>query len=70
MAQAPAPGQAPAPPGHVSPAVQPGKGDVPDDELIEFLGEDDYGDAAWWEFLKKTAPGNQNPGPPPQTPKQ
>ena len=29
---------------------------TPDDEFIEFLGTDDVGDAAWWEFLKKSAP--------------
>jgi hypothetical protein len=29
--------------------------DAPDDEFIDFLGEDDVGDAAWWEFLKKSA---------------
>ncbi len=32
-------------------------GQVPaDEDLIEFLGADDVGDAAWWEFLKKSAP--------------
>lgn len=29
---------------------------APDDEFIEFLGADDLGDAAWWEFLKKSGP--------------
>jgi hypothetical protein len=39
-----------------------------DDELIEFLGGDDVGDAAWWEFLKKSAPGEDplKPAAPPQ----
>jgi hypothetical protein len=37
------------------------------DEFIEFLGGDDVGDAAWWEFLKKSAPRkDQPPVPPPQ----
>lgn len=29
---------------------------APDGDFIEFLGADDVGDAAWWEFLKKSAP--------------
>jgi len=39
-----------------------------DDEFIEFLGADDVGDSAWWEFLKKSAPGRDPPKPatPPQ----
>jgi hypothetical protein len=36
---------------------------VPDEEFIEFLGEDDHGDAAWSEFLKRAQ--QQNPAPPP-----
>jgi hypothetical protein len=43
---------------------------VPDDEFIEFLGEDDHGDAAWWEMVKKAQPGTQSSAPPPQSPKQ
>jgi hypothetical protein len=35
---------------------------TPDDEFIEFLGSDDVGDAAWWEFLKKSAP-QKDPSP-------
>jgi hypothetical protein len=50
-------------PGHGQPAAPPAK--APDDEFIEFLGEDDHGDAAWWEFLKRTSPGAHNPAPPP-----
>ena len=43
----------------------------PDDDLIEFLGADDVGDAAWWEFLKKsTQRMGQPPVPPPQDAKQ
>lgn len=42
-------------------------GGAPDDELIEFLGADDVGDAAWWEFLKKsTSRKGQLPATPPQ----
>jgi len=58
---------APAPQGaHQSPS--PG---APDDEFIEFLGADDVGDAAWWEFLKKVPPRGENPpAAPPQEAKQ
>lgn len=44
---------------------------APDDDLIEFLGTDDVGDEAWWEFLKKVPPRGDNlPAPPPQDAKQ
>lgn len=44
---------------------------TPDDDFIEFLGTDDVGDAAWWEFLKKVPPrGDNPPAPPPQDTKQ
>jgi hypothetical protein len=50
------------------PASSPG---VPDDDFIEFLGADDVGDAAWWEFLKKVPPRRENPpATPPQEVKQ
>jgi hypothetical protein len=40
-------------------------------QLIEFLGADDHGDAAWWEFLKRLPPGSIRPAdPPPQDAKQ
>jgi hypothetical protein len=40
---------------------------MPDDDFIEFLGGDDVGDEAWWEFLKKVPPrGNTPPATPPQ----
>jgi len=72
MAQTPAPGQPsaqpPQPPGRTPQAAQRPT-DAPDDEFIEFLGEDDHGDSAWWEFLKKTQPGSQDPAQP-QSPKQ
>jgi hypothetical protein len=65
-AQPPAqtPAQAPAAPaGHTQAAAPPPPQDVPDEEFIEFLGEDDHGDAAWSEFLKRAQ--QQNPAPPP-----
>jgi hypothetical protein len=44
---------------------------VPDDDFIEFLGRDDVGDEAWWEFLKKVPPrGNNPPATPPQDARQ
>jgi hypothetical protein len=48
--QSPSPGTRP-PPGAQSPSQS-----VPDNDFIEFLGGDDVGDAAWWEFLKKAPP--------------
>jgi len=57
------------------PAVDPGKDPpaaatpTPNDEFIEFLGADDVGDAAWWEFLKHSAPHKDRPSTP-QDPKQ
>ena len=41
-------------------ASQPPPG-APDDDFIEFLGGDDVGDAAWWEFLKKVPPRREGP---------
>jgi len=38
---------------------------APNDDFIEFLGADDVGDAAWWEFLKKSAPHRAKPPAPP-----
>jgi hypothetical protein len=54
----------PAPPGHSQTATPPPPQDVPDEEFIEFLGEDDHGDSAWSEFLKRAQHGAQNPAPP------
>ena len=52
MAEQPAPGGPPA--DRPRPAES---GQVPaDEDLIEVLGADDVGDAAWWEFLKRSAP--------------
>jgi len=61
-----APPPAGAPPASAPPAQPPV--DPADDEFIEFLGADDVGDAAWWEFLKKSAPDKDPPKPaaPPQ----
>jgi hypothetical protein len=64
-AQPPAQSQKPAPVAAPQPSVPPG--DVPDAEFIEFLGSDDVGDTAWWEFLKRVPPRGNNPStPPPQ----
>ena len=61
--QSPAPGTQPPPGATQTPAQS-----APDDDFIEFLGADDVGDAAWWEFLKKAPPRVENP--PPATPPQ
>jgi hypothetical protein len=63
----------PQPPTPLPPTKDvPSDTDVPDDDFIEFLGGDDVGDAAWWEFLKKAAPRKDQPipVPPPQDAKQ
>jgi hypothetical protein len=62
------PGVPGAPPSGVPPTSAPRQPPPADDELIEFLGSDDVGDAAWWEFLKKSAPGKDpsKPATPPQ----
>src|ERR1700722_7760294 len=72
-AAATTPPPAPAGAQQPSPAAtppQPAQG-APDEDFIEFLGGDDVGDAAWWEFLKKVPPrGGNPPAPPPQDAKQ
>jgi hypothetical protein len=64
----------PAPPAPASSPVgapQSPSHSAPDDDFIEFLGADDVGDAAWWEFLKKVPPrGGNPPATPPQEVKQ
>jgi hypothetical protein len=64
----------PAPPPQSSSstgATQTAPQGAPDDDFIEFLGADDVGDAAWWEFLKKVPPRGENPpATPPQDAKQ
>jgi len=57
-----APAQAP-PASSAEPAAPP-----PDEGFLEFLGSDDVGDAAWWEFLKKAPPRGSDS--PPATPPQ
>ncbi|HMD75114.1 MAG TPA: hypothetical protein VKG05_14725 [Steroidobacteraceae bacterium] len=58
----------------VSAASAAGTGSAPpppppptDESFIEFLGSDDVGDAAWWEFLKNADPRAAKPPPPPPT---
>src|ERR1700716_2909513 len=59
---------APPPPAPPAPPASPS---TPDDDFIEFLGADDVGDTAWWEFLKKAPPrGESPPATPPQDVKQ
>jgi hypothetical protein len=74
IADTPPPGAQQSPsPGTQSPpgATQSPSQGAPDDDFIEFLGADDVGDAAWWEFLKKAPPrGNSPPATPPQDAKQ
>jgi hypothetical protein len=47
---------------------RPPAADTPDEDFIEFLGEDDHGDGTWSDMVKKAQqqPGSQNPAPPPQ----
>lgn len=61
----PAAAQAPAPP---APSAEPPP--APDEGLLEFLGTDDVGDAAWWEFLKKAPPPRGSDPPPAPPPPQ
>jgi hypothetical protein len=63
-------GQPPAPPPPAAPQSAPPE--VPDEEFIEFLGEDDHGDdVAWRELLKNTPPGTAKASAPsPQDTKQ
>lgn len=58
-----------------SPPAQPQPQPIPppppagtnaDDDFIEFLGADDVDDAAWWEFLTRSAPRQQAPVKPSQ----
>jgi hypothetical protein len=64
------PAQTPAPVSQAPPDSPP-DAQAPDDDFIEFLGGDDVGDAAWWEFLKKGLPrGKDAPATLPQDAKQ
>jgi hypothetical protein len=62
----------PPPPPASPPVTTPAQSTVaPDEAFLEFLGSDDVGDAAWWEFLKKAPPrGSVPPAPPPQDAKK
>lgn len=66
----PAPAGVPTPAATQHPASTPGvatPSDTTDEGFIEFLGSDDVGDAAWWEFLKRSpSQGKNPPAPPPQ----
>ncbi|HEY2145278.1 MAG TPA: hypothetical protein VGH12_04350 [Steroidobacteraceae bacterium] len=68
-----APPQAtPASPSATPPPAASSASTVPPDEgFLEFLGSDDVGDTAWWEFLKKAPPhGSDPPDVPPQDAKK
>lgn len=76
FAATPPPPEPQPPPGASQPKSQPTQPQSPgaapaadaaaaDDELIEFLGADDVGDVAWWEFLKKSPPRKVPPPPGP-----
>jgi hypothetical protein len=70
-AMAAPPPPAPPPQASSSGATQTSPQGTPDDDFIEFLGTDDVGDAAWWEFLKRAPPRGENPpATPPQDAKQ
>jgi hypothetical protein len=70
MAAPPAPQPPAAPPPQPPVEASPSPA-TSDDDFIEFLGSDDVGDAAWWEFLKKGPPrGGNPPATPPQEAKQ
>jgi hypothetical protein len=66
----PAPAATPPPP--TAPASSAKPAVPPDESFLEFLGSDDVGDAAWWEFLKKAPPRGSDPAPatPPQDAKK
>jgi len=60
-----------AAPGAAAPAHRTPAAAAPDDSFLEFLGSDDVGDAAWWEFLKKAPPsGSDASAKPPQDAKK
>jgi len=62
--------QPPAPAPTAAPAGPASKADPPDEGFIEFLGSDDVGDAALWEFLKRAPQrANDPPAPPPDAKK-
>jgi hypothetical protein len=60
----------PEPPPPQPPPPPPPDPSGNDESFIEFLGADDVGDTAWWDYLKRSEPGSANPPPPPQGNKQ
>lgn len=65
------PATAPAAAGPATAVATPGESVAPDEGFLEFLGSDDVGDAAWWEFLKKAPPrGSVASAPSPQDAKR
>jgi hypothetical protein len=72
IADPPAPAPRTPAPAAASGTPQPPAQGATDDDFIEFLGRDDVGDTAWWEFLKKAPPRVENPPPvpPPQEAKR
>lgn len=60
----PPPREQPAPPAQPQSPPPPREGE-PDEGLLEFLGADDVGDTAWWEFLKKSHPKGATTAEPP-----
>jgi hypothetical protein len=68
---APPPPQAPPSQAQAPQTARTAGTDTPDEGFIEFLGSDDVGDAAWWEFLKRAPPrGNDPPATTPQDAKK
>jgi hypothetical protein len=72
IANAGPPPPVPPPATPASPKTPASAADAPDDEFLEFLGSDDVGDAALWEYLKRAPPRGTNPPtpPPPQDAKK
>ncbi len=70
LGAAPAMAQQPTPPPPSPPPPSSQQATPPDDDFIEFLGGDDVGDEAWWEFLKKVPLKGDSPPAPPQDQKQ
>jgi hypothetical protein len=61
QAAPPAPAATPAPqPSAATKAGVPTPG-APDEGFLEFLGSDDVGDTALWEYLKKAPPTGSSP---------
>jgi hypothetical protein len=58
----------PAAPVSASPSTASSAQPAADEGFLEFLGSDDVGDAAWWEFLKKAPPPRGSDPPPAASP--